>query len=589
MYIIKNAVKSITRNKLRNILLGIIVLVIAISACVALSIRESAEIAREDTLEGLTITAQISFDRTKAMEGMAKPGEGSGEASTDGATTGEGQKPFDRGNFDFDVLQGSTLTLDEYLTYTEAQQEGDSYYYSGAFSLNASGDLLPYGTEEEEETEKSSETTEESQGMGMPGGMGMPEDMGGQDQAMMQGGMGGRGGAKRFQINQGDFSITGYSSYDAMMTMFNQDGSYSITDGEIFDDSSEELNCIISNELALYNDLAVGDTMVLCNPDCEDETYTFTVCGIYTNESSSSQEMNRFSMNDPANNIYISYTAAEAVLSASETAANTTTDTDGSEISAVLTDTLAFTYTFSSADHYEAFTEKVYDLGLSEEYTVSSTDVAAFEASLTPLETLSQTALWFFIVVLIVGGVILITLNIFNLRERKYEVGVLTAIGMKKGKVAFQFIFELFLVTFVAIIIGAGIGASVSVPVTNALLANQIESSQEEVSSMQENFGFPGGDMGSQPGSDMGSQPGGDMNGQPGGDMGGNRGGGRMEAMMTNPGAAANYVDSVSTATNAYVILQLIGVGLLLTIVSGLAAIISIMRYEPLKILSNRT
>ncbi|MGN0498097.1 MAG: hypothetical protein ACI4F6_03405 [Acutalibacteraceae bacterium] len=50
MYIIKNALKSITRNKLRNILIGIIVLVIAISACVALSIRQAAETTKADTL-----------------------------------------------------------------------------------------------------------------------------------------------------------------------------------------------------------------------------------------------------------------------------------------------------------------------------------------------------------------------------------------------------------------------------------------------------------------------------------------------------------------------------------------------------------
>lgn len=581
MYIIKNACKSITRNILRNILLGVIVLVIAVSSCVALSIRESAEIAREDTLENLTITAQISFDRGKAMEDMQKPEESSDSAEG----SNEEQPAFDRGKFDFDVLQGSTLTLDEYLSYTDAQQTGDSYYYSGALSLDATGDLLPYGTEEE--TEDSTETQEsdtfdDPYGMGQGGPMDMPENMGGQDS--MPGGKGGRGGAQRFQINQGDFSITGYSSYDAMLTMFDQDGSYSISDGEIFDTSSADLSCIISNELALYNDLSVGDTLVLCNPDCEEETYTLTICGIYTNDSSSSQEMNRFSMNDPANNIYISYAALEAILSASETAANTTTDTDGTEISAVLTDTLAFTYTFANVDHYEAFSEEIYSLGLSEDYTVSSSDIAAFESSLTPLETLSQTAFWFFLVVLAVGGIILITLNIFNLRERKYEVGVLTAIGMRKRNVALQFVIELFMVTFVSILLGAAIGATISVPVTNALLAEQITSSETDISSMKENFGFLGEDM---PMPD--ALTGDNMDASNGETPDRGRGGGRMEERMNQPGLAANYVDSVTTATNVSVILQLIGVGLFLTIVSSLAALISILRYEPLKILSNRT
>lgn len=39
MYILKNAWRSISRAKVRNILIGVIVLVIATSSCVALSIR----------------------------------------------------------------------------------------------------------------------------------------------------------------------------------------------------------------------------------------------------------------------------------------------------------------------------------------------------------------------------------------------------------------------------------------------------------------------------------------------------------------------------------------------------------------------
>lgn len=39
MYIIRNALKCIDRSKGRNVLIGIIVLVIAISACIGLSIR----------------------------------------------------------------------------------------------------------------------------------------------------------------------------------------------------------------------------------------------------------------------------------------------------------------------------------------------------------------------------------------------------------------------------------------------------------------------------------------------------------------------------------------------------------------------
>jgi putative ABC transport system permease protein len=49
-----------------------------------------------------------------------------------------------------------------------------------------------------------------------------------------------------------------------------------------------------------------------------------------------------------------------------------------------------------------------------------------------------------------------------------------------------------------------------------------------------------------------------------------------------------NYISEVSSATNFTVILQLMGIGILLTLVSSCAGIIFVLRYEPLKILTNR-
>lgn len=558
MYIVKNACKSITRNKLRNILIGVIVLIISVSACVSLSIQQAAEVAKKDTLSNLSVTAQISFDRKKAMEEMQQ------KATADDSDSSS-DKSFDRGNFDFDILQGSSLTLDDYMKYTKALQKGDSYYYSGAVSLNATGDLLPYGTSEEDESDSSSSSkssdSKYSQSSNVPTPPNMPS---GDSDSSNGGGMGGM----PFQVNQGDFTITGYSSYDAMLSMFGEDGSYKISDGEMFDETSEAYECVISNELATYNNLKVGDTIKLSNPQYEKETYKLKIVGIYTNSDSSSEEDNRFRMNDPANNIYMNYNAFSKIIAASEKADNKTEDSDGSETSAALSENLAFTYKFASVENYEKFADKVYDLGLSDDYKVSSSDLQAYKNSLTPLETLSSTAMWFFFIVLVVGGIILITLNIFNLRERKYEVGVLTAIGMKKAKVAMQFVTEIFIVTFIALIIGTSIGAAVSVPVTNTLLQNQISSSQSSDSQVSKNFGFGNSD------NNGGSQ------GMPGD--------GEMNPFSRST-KAADYVDSVSSATNFLVILELVLVGLFLTIVASLAALISIMRYEPLKILSNRS
>ena len=267
---------------------------------------------------------------------------------------------------------------------------------------------------------------------------------------------------------------------------------------------------------------------------------------------------------------------------ASEENSTTITNDYGRESESKITGTLSATYSFADTESYYAFETEVRTLGLSEDYTVSSSDVSAYENSLAPLETLSTMAGWFLIVILIIGGVILVVLNIFNVRERKYEVGVLTAMGMKKWKVAAQFICEILVVTMIAVIIGAGVGAVSSVPVTNALLEGQVESQNSQQSQMEQNFGRPGDFGGGFPGGNMGGMPGGMPSDFPD-DIGGGKNpfGGMFEG-------AANYITEVDSAMNLTVVFQMIGVGLLLTLVASAASVLFIMRYDPLKILANR-
>ena len=68
-------------------------------------------------------------------------------------------------------------------------------------------------------------------------------------------------------------------------------GTASVVEGAMFDEGTSDYACVISEELAMYNGLAVGDTVVITNPSAEEETYTLTVSGIYT-----SSENNDFTM-----------------------------------------------------------------------------------------------------------------------------------------------------------------------------------------------------------------------------------------------------------------------------------------------------
>ena len=69
--------------------------------------------------------------------------------------------------------------------------------------------------------------------------------------------------------SQGDFSVIGYSGDDAMTDFV--DGIRAITEGAMFAAGTESAECVISDELAAYNDLAVGDTLTFCNPQNEED------------------------------------------------------------------------------------------------------------------------------------------------------------------------------------------------------------------------------------------------------------------------------------------------------------------------------
>ena len=557
MYIIKNALRCISRSLARNILIGVIVLVIAVSACIGLSIGQAAENAKNETMDSMSVTANISFDRTALMEDMRD--------NMEPPADGEPPANFDRSQFQEMMGSASSLSLEEYEKYAEADSV-KGYYYTMSASLNGNDDFEPVSNQTTTSDDSSSEdtTSVDTQSNNPFGGNGGP----------MGGPMG--GGMERMFGAQSDFSVEGVNSEDAMTSFIN--GTSAITDGAIFEEGTENYECIISQELATYNNISVNDEITLTNPNNEEETYTFKVTGIY---SDSSANEDSFSMmgstsTDPANKIYVSYNALQKMVNASAESATTQTDENtGMEFSTEITGNLSFTYTFANTDDYYKFEEQVRDMGLDETYTVSSQDITSFENSLVPLNTLSTTAGYFLIVILIIGAIILIVLNIFNVRERKYEIGVLTAMGMKKIKVAMQFLTESFIVTLIAVILGLGIGAVSSVPVANALLNNQVASQTASTNQIEQNFGREGfGEMGM-----PGNMP--NMNG--GSDNGGF--GNPFEGMFND---ASNYITEINSAMNFTVVLQMLGIAVLLTIASGMVSMLFVMRYDPLKILANR-
>ncbi|MCD7776570.1 MAG: FtsX-like permease family protein [Firmicutes bacterium] len=581
MYIIKNACLSLSRSKGRTILIGIIVLVIATACCVGLSIRQAAETAKEETLSGITITASISYDRTSMMTNIASSG-------------GEGSGSFDKDAFSEAISSVSSLSAEELSEYAELDSVS-SFYYTVSVSFNGD-DIDPVGgssSDDDEETESDGTDTDEDSDEVSDNYTDIPDGIGD-----MKGGMMG------FEVGtmgtEGDFTVIGYSSDEAMTSFISGTSTIISADtdtdseydssyyGTMFDEGTEELTCVISYELAVYNSLTVGDTISIANPNDEEETYTLTIVGIYINSQSTvtdSSVISGFSSStDSSNQIYMSAAALEAILSESEENATVYTDTETeTETTTALPSQISGTYVFASVDDYETFCTDVYEAGLSEDYTVSSSDLTSYESSLVPLENLSTMALYFLIVVIAIGAVVLIVLNIFNVRERKYEVGVLTAIGMKKSRVSLQFMCETLIVTIISVVVGGLIGAVSSVPITNSLLASQIESQSTQTEEINASFGREMGgrsdmaDMGGEVPSDVGNA-----------DADGGERSGFMGALDSFSSATTNYVSEVSSATNLTVLAELLLIAVLLTLIASAASVIFIMRYDSLKILANR-
>jgi len=501
MYTVKNALKSISRSKGRNILIGIIIMVIAVSSCIALSIRNSANEVVSKQKESFAITATVGINR----ETMRTNSQSSGT--------------------DMKTLMESipSLTVDQLKNYADSKYV-KGLNYSITTSLNSSNITAVSNS-----TPAATATSSTSVGSTGTKAQRAAGDMGGQ--------------------SQGSFRVTGYSSAAAMSGFIN--GTSKITSGAMFSDSDTSNVCVVSDELASANSLAVGSNVTLTNPNDTAQSYTFKVVGIYTDTSTSEgSQMNMFS--DSANRIITNYTAANTMITAS--ASNSTTK---------LSSQLSSSFSLLNADSLDAFKSELTSKGLNQYYTVTS-NISSFNQSVEPLSNLSNFATIFLLLVLAIGGIVLVVLNLINIRERKYEIGVLRAIGMKKGKVALQFITELSIVTIIALFIGSGIGAAASVPTANYMLKTEIASIESQNQQHQQNFGMQASTTG--------------QSARKGG-IGG----------LFGMGANASYVNQINAVINGIVLIEIAGIGILLVILSSGISLIFISRYEPLKILSSRS
>ena len=129
---------------------------------------------------------------------------------------------------------------------------------------------------------------------------------------------------------------------------------------------------------------------------------------------------------------------------------------------------------------------------------------------------------------------------------------------------------ELLIVTLISLVIGAGIGSCLSVPVSNKLLANEISNASSKYDNIGKNFGM------------------GDFNPDkiPGGSSNDNS---KVDFKNMNFNIAnVSEVNSIDAVVDFNVLAKLLGIGVLLTLLSSLASMVAIARFSPLQILKER-
>lgn len=499
MYILKNAVTSIIRNKGRNLLIGIIILVISSATAITLAINNSSTSLINSYKEKYETEATLGINREKMM-GNFNPEEMDSSRE-------KMQESFN---------SISNISIDDIKKYGESEYVKD-YYYTMTVGINADG------------ITKASQETENAPSE--------PERAGGE--------MGERGGKRGFSnVTSGDFTLVGYSSLDAMNDFV--EGTYKITDGEVPTDFTEE-KCLINQELATMNNLKVDDKITLVDPLDESKTVEATIAGIYEETQSDDNKMNMFT------------NSANTIIT------NTTLTTKIKEANSELSVETKPTFTLTSSEVIEKFEKELRNKGLSENLSVE-TNLTQLEESTKSISNVKTFAITFLVITLIIGTVVLLVINMINIRERKYEIGVLRTIGMKKSKVALQFLTELLIIATIFLLVGAGIGACLSVPVSNNLLKNEITASKEESENIENNFGHQ----------------------RPGQDMPNNKG---MQPEKRNFKGVTKIeaFESIDAVVNIKVLLELLGIGLVITLISCISAIITIERFSPLTILKERT
>ncbi|HAM1274814.1 TPA: ABC transporter permease [Listeria monocytogenes] len=434
MNFFKRAWLSMKARKGRSVLQLIIFTVVCVLILSGFTIQSAADKASELAREQLGGTVTLTVDREKQMQAMRD------EAASSDSSSTESKPQFE--SSPIDVSDANELAkLNHVASYN---------YYSSTQALASGFDPIESSGDTSSSNDESS-TTAETQGPG-----------------------GGQGGP---QMVDADLSISGLLD-SATSTDF-EAGTSELTSGVAITSADKDKNvAMVEENLAEENDWKVGDSFTVTSSDGNTKV-TLKIVGIYKTTDSGSDMAQNFSFLNPYNKVYVPYTVANTIKGS---------DYKNTVDSAV--------YTMDDAANISAFEKeaKKVDSIDWDTFKLDANDTL-YQQMIGPINSVASFSKNVVYIVSIAGALILGLLVMMQVRDRKYEMGVLLAIGEKRGKLIAQFFVEILIVALVSFGLAVASSHYVAQLAGNQLLAQQ-NSSTNETTTSTENRGPGGGGQG---------------------------------------------------------------------------------------------
>jgi putative ABC transport system permease protein len=328
-------------------------------------------------------------------------------------------------------FQSVPVPLETAEELTDYEQIKGYNFYSSTTGLASDFEPIESDSSASETSEDSSES--ERPGRGMPGGM-----------------------------MQGDVSLQGVAFTDSVAEFM--EGTAAIVEGSgITEENIGKNVTLIEQTLAEENELKVGDTITVSSPRDESVAIELEIIGIYETASTGSDQAMDFTALNPYNKLYVPYTAAAALKG---------DDYENTIDSAI--------YYIDDPEAMQSFIDQAKaESSIDFDTFKLDADDQLYQQMVGPIENVASFSNNIVYLVSLAGAIILGLIVMLSIRERKYEMGVLLAIGEKRWKLAGQFMAEILVVAVLSLCIATVSGNAVAGQLGDQLLHQELESAEQ--------------------------------------------------------------------------------------------------------------